>query len=154
MGTKNIYKEKFLDKIKQYKFLIIVLILLIIAKTVIANFDVIKETYKGYYYSFAVSKFNKISQDMEIEELSSREKKIAIFFGRKTCPDCVEAIFEIADARKKFEKSGYKFYYFNTEMKLSRTNKRFLERRKKRNGRCMVGTVVLDIQDRGNLLIG
>ena len=66
-------KEKFLDKIKQYKFLIIVLILLIIAKTVIANFDVIKETYK---------------------------------------------------------------------------------RRKKRNGRCMVGTVVLDIQDRGNLLIG
>ena len=60
MGTKNIYKEKFLDKIKQYKFLIIVLILLIIAKTVIANFDVIKETYKGYYYSFAVSKFNKI----------------------------------------------------------------------------------------------
>ena len=117
-----------MDKIKQCKLLIVILILLIVAKIVIANFDAIKETYKGYYYSFAVSKFNKISQDMDIEKLSSEEKKIAIFFGRKTCPDCVEAIFKINDIRKKFEKSGYKFYYFNTEMKLSKINKRFLER--------------------------
>lgn len=29
-----------------------------------------------------------------------------------------------------------------------------IRKKKKRNGRCMVGTVVLDIQDRGNLLIG
>lgn len=63
--------------------------------------------------------------------MSKDEKKAAIFFGRKTCPDCVEAIHKIDAARKKNKKRGYKFYYFDTEMKLFKANKRFLERENK-----------------------
>lgn len=98
-----------MEKIKQYKLLIIILVLLILVKMVIVNFDVISETYKRACYSFTVSKFDKISQSTSIEKLSKDEKKAAIFFGRKTCPDCVEAIHKIDAARKKMKKEATNF---------------------------------------------
>ena len=110
-----------------------ILVFLILVKAVIVNLDAISETYKGACYSFTVSKFDKLSQSTSIEKLSKDEKKIAIFFGRKTCPDCVEAIFKINVALKKFEKNGYKFYYFDTETRLSKKNKQFLEKQNKVN---------------------
>ena len=103
-----------------------ILVFLILVKAVIVNLDAISETYKGACYSFTVSKFDKLSQSTSIEKLSKDEKKIAIFFGRKTCPDCVEAIFKINVARKKFEKNGYKFYYLDKEKRLYKKNKHFL----------------------------
>lgn len=76
---------------------------------VIVNFDVISEIYKRACYSFTVSKFDKISQSTSIEKLSKDEKKVAIFFGIKTCPDCVEAIHKIYAARKKIKKEATNF---------------------------------------------
>ena len=42
--------------------------------------------------------------------MSKDEKKAAIFFGRKTCPDCVEAIHKIDAARKKIKKEASIIY--------------------------------------------
>ena len=41
--------------------------------------------------------------------MSKDEKKAAIFFGRKTCPDFVEAIHKIDAARKKIKKEATNF---------------------------------------------
>lgn len=41
--------------------------------------------------------------------MSKDEKRMAIFFGRKTCPDCVEAIHKIYVARKKIKKEATNF---------------------------------------------
>ena len=117
-----------MENLRQYKLLITILLILVIGKGVIHYYDDIKEVFLNKYYVYATSKFDKVESNESLEKVIKKHKKVVIYFGRSTCPDCVAAIGDICKSKEAFEENGYKIFYFNTEQHLSPENKNYLKK--------------------------
>lgn len=99
-----------MENLRQYKLLITILLILVIGKGVIHYYDDIKEVFLNKYYVYATSKFDKVESNESLEKVIKKHKKVVIYFGRSTCPDCVAAIGDICKSKEAFEENGYKFF--------------------------------------------